>query len=178
MKYDYEKGIFGNIRQLFSDLTNTDNTANAVRQRTDAITGGDSIAASEQFRAALQKYLQSLSDDDVQEFPAVLPMWEIGKVYEVDDRFTYLTNDVGDPQIYRVVQDHTSQGDWTPDITPALYVAIGITPEGYPVWSQPSGGHDAYNTGDIVSHQDKLWRSTVDGNVWEPGVYGWEEYVE
>lgn len=45
----------------------------------------------------------------------------------------------------------------------------------YPAWVQPSGAHDAYQTGSCVSHNEKKWTSDVDGNVWEPGVYGWSE---
>lgn len=42
-------------------------------------------------------------------------------------------------------------------------------------WKQPVGTTDAYKTGDIVSHNGKTWVSSVDNNVWEPGVYGWTE---
>jgi len=42
-------------------------------------------------------------------------------------------------------------------------------------WVQPTGAHDAYLKGDEVEHDDKLWVSTVDYNVWEPGVSGWRE---
>ena len=44
---------------------------------------------------------------------------------------------------------------------------------GVPMWVQPTGAHDAYKKGDQVSHDGDTWTSTVDGNVWEPGVYGW-----
>ena len=93
---------------------------------------------------------------------------------------TYGENKVGDPQLYKVAQTHTSQADWTPDITPALFTPIGLTEEGYPVWAQPTGEHDAYNTGDIVSYNDTLYISTIDGNVWSPDAYpaGWEVYAE
>ena len=40
-------------------------------------------------------------------------------------------------------------------------------------WQQPEGAHDAYNKGAEVSHKGSEWTSDVDGNVWEPGVYGW-----
>ena len=45
----------------------------------------------------------------------------------------------------------------------------------FPEWRQPTGAHDAYSKGDKVSHNGKHWVSDVDGNVWEPGVYGWSE---
>jgi len=33
-------------------------------------------------------------------------------------------------------------------------------------------------TGDKVRHNGKIWVSIADYNVWEPGVYGWEEVTE
>jgi hypothetical protein len=75
---------------------------------------------------------------------------------------------------------HTSQEDWTPNVAVALYVAIGLDEKGYPVWSQPTGAHDAYNTGDIVDYNGTLYRSLIDGNVYSPEEYpaGWEIYEE
>lgn len=78
-------------------------------------------------------------------------------------------------KLYRCVQDHTSQADWTPEAAPSLWATAADPAEEWPEWSQPVGAHDAYNTGDKVSHNGKRWTSSVDGNVWEPGVYGWEE---
>ena len=101
-------------------------------------------------------------------------MIEIGKKYKAKDVFSYGVNGVEDPQLYQVLQEHTSSETWPPDISPSLYKAIGVTEEGYPEWAQPLGASDAYNTGDIVSYKGTLYKSTVDANVWEPGVYGWE----
>ena len=66
-----------------------------------------------------------------------------------------------------------------PGVTPALYDPFGLDGSGYPLWSQPTGAHDAYNTGDVVSHNGTLYQSLVDGNVWEPGAYDgvWEVYT-
>lgn len=77
--------------------------------------------------------------------------------------------------LYRCVQAHTSQGDWTPEAAASLWTKIGDPTEEYPAWSQPVGSHDVYNTGDKVSYNEKRWESTVDANVWQPGVYGWDE---
>lgn len=106
--------------------------------------------------------------------------WEIGKSYQVGEYLTYGQNGVGDPQLYKVIQAHTSQADWIPDITPALYDAIGLDDSGYPIWSQPTGSHDAYNTGDIVNYNGTLYESTIDGNVWSPESYpaGWQLFIE
>ena len=133
--------------------------------------------ASEQIRKALQMFAQTLTDEQAMEISTVYPAYEVGRAYSADELFTYGINDVGDPQLYRVVQAHTSQSDWTPDATPALYTPIGLSEEGYPKWSRPTGAHDAYNTGDIVDYNGTLYKSLIDGNVWSPEEYpaGWEK---
>lgn len=104
--------------------------------------------------------------------------WEVGKVYSVDEFLIYGTNSVGDPQLYKVAQAHTAQAGWTPDTVPALYTPIGLDEEGYPLWSQPTGAHDAYNKGDIVNYNGVLYESLIDGNVYAPDAYpaGWAVY--
>lgn len=83
-----------------------------------------------------------------------------------------------DGQLYRCIQDHTSQADWTPDTAVSLWVKVGDPAEEWPEWSQPVGAHDAYDTGAKVTHNGKHWTSDVNANVWEPGVYGWTEVTE
>ena len=80
-------------------------------------------------------------------------------------------------KLYRCNQAHTSQADWTPPSAASLWKEIGDPRAEFPEWSQPLGAHDAYNLGDKVSHNGKKWVSTAANNVWEPGVYGWEEVV-
>ena len=135
------------------------------------------LQAAEQLRKALQMYAQTLTDEQAMEIATVYPAYEVGRAYSADEMFTYGINDVGDPQLYRVVQAHTSQEDWKPDITPSLYTAIGLNPQGYPKWSRPTGAHDAYNIGDIVDYNGTLYKSLIDGNVYSPEEYpaGWEE---
>ena len=81
-------------------------------------------------------------------------------------------------ELFRCVRAHTSQADWTPDATASLWKKIGDPTEEWPAWSQPIGAHDAYNSGDKVSHNGKHWTSNIDANVWEPGASGWREAVE
>lgn len=106
--------------------------------------------------------------------------WTVKTDYKENDYLTYGVNGVGDPQLYRMAQAHTSQADWTPDITPALYVAVGLTEAGYSVWAEPTGAHDVYNEGDIVDHNGVLYQSLIDGNIWSPESYpdGWAVYSE
>ena len=134
------------------------------------------LQRAEQFRKALQMFAASLGDDKAMEVACVYDEWKSGKAYVQDERITYGKNSVGDPQLYKVNQAHTSQADWTPDATPALYTAIGLDEGGHPVWSAPTGAHDAYNTGDIVNYNGTLYESLVDGNVYSPDAYpdGWK----
>ena len=138
------------------------------------------LQVMEQFGKALQMFCQSLTDEQAMEVATVYPAYQVGKVYKTGEMFTYGLNNVGDPQLYRVVQDHVSQEDWTPDTVASLYTPIGLTKEGYPIWSQPTGSHDAYNTGDIVEYNGTLYKSLIDGNVYSPEEYpaGWEVYSE
>lgn len=140
----------------------------------------DKRQATAQIRRALQLFAASLDEETALEIPSVYPAWEPRRAYAVGEYLTYGVNGVEDPQLYKVAQAHTSQTDWHPDTLPALYTPIGLTSDGYPVWSQPTGAHDAYNTGDIVDYQGALYRCTIDGNVWSPDAYpqGWEIYEE
>lgn len=137
------------------------------------------LQVAEQFRKALQMFAASLTDEKAMEVATIYDPWAVGKPYAVGDFFTYGENGVGDPQLYKVVQAHTSQADWTPDVTASLYTSIGLDEHGYPVWSQPTGAHDAYNVGDIVDYNGKLYQSLIDGNVYAPDAYtaGWTEFT-
>ena len=137
------------------------------------------LQAAEQLRRALQMFSAGLTDEQAMEVVAVFDPWQVGKPYAVGDYVTYGVNGVGDPQLYKVVQTHTSQADWTPDKTASLYDAIGLDASGHPVWSQPTGAHDAYNKGDIVNYNGTLYQSTIDGNIWAPDAYpaGWVIYT-
>jgi hypothetical protein len=140
----------------------------------------DKLQIAEQFRKALQMFAASLDDEKAMEVATIYDPWKPNKAYVVGDILSYGENKVGDPQLYKVVQSHTSQADWTPDMTPALYDSIGLDESGYPLWSQPTGAHDAYNTGDVVDYNGVLYQSTIDGNVYSPEAYpaGWVEYSE
>lgn len=133
-----------------------------------------------ELRKALQLFLATMDADTQAEnmmaVASVFPKYQVGKAYKVKDVFAYGENSVGDPQLYQVLQAHTSAAEWTPDATPSLYKKIGVTENGYPEWVQPLGASDAYNTGDVVSHKGVLYRSLIDGNVWAPDAYpaGWE----
>ena len=131
---------------------------------------------AQQYNRFMQMSVQSanLPDDQAMEVADLYPEWVAMKAYAVDEIVKYGVNADGETQLYKVIQAHTSQEDWKPDVTASLYKAIGFTDDGVSIWTQPLGATDAYMKGDVVSYEDQLWISTVDGNVWQPGVYGWE----
>lgn len=124
-------------------------------------------AKMEKLIRALISLRDSATDESALESVDIYPAWKADTEYAVGYRVAFGGN------LYKCVQAHTSQADWTPDATPALWTRVSI--EEWPEWIQPTGAQDAYNTGDKVSHNEKHWISTTDGNVWEPGVYGWQE---
>lgn len=135
-----------------------------------------------ELRRALQLFAATLYDKEetAVEIASLYPVWAADKQYKANDIVQYGTNSVGDPQLYLVLQAHKSQSDWLPDATASLYKKMGISESGYPIWTQPLCAVDAYNLGDIVSYNGKLYKSIINANVWAPDAYpaGWEEYTE
>ena len=80
--------------------------------------------------------------------------------------------------LYKVLQAHTVQETWTPVDAPSLFAKVLIDPTGETIldWEQPDSTNP-YMKGDKVIHNGKTYVCTIDNNVWEPGVYGWEEVV-
>ena len=109
-----------------------------------------------------------LTDIDLAKVSKYYKQWSEESVsYAVDDSANYETI------LYRCVQAHTSQSDWTPPAVPALWT-VYIDPTGpATAWVQPQGAHDAYAKGMRVTHNAQTWVNTIDANVWEPGVHGW-----
>lgn len=140
----------------------------------------DKKIIAQQINRFMQMQVQALNlnDDQAMEVADLYPEWTYPKAYAVGDMFKYGVNSDGETQLYKVIQAHTSQADWLPNATASLYKAVGFTDTGTPIWTQPLGAHDAYQLGDVVSHNGQLWQSTIANNVWEPGVYGWEIYEE
>lgn len=136
----------------------------------------DKKILAQQMNRFLQMSVQSanLTDEKAMEIADLYPEWETMRAYKVDEILKYGVNTDGETQLYKVVQAHTSQTDWTPDTAASLYKKIGFTEDGVSIWTQPLGSTDAYMKGDIVSFENQLWISTVDNNVWQPSIYGWE----
>ena len=116
--------------------------------------------------------LTSISDDVAEKIPEIFPAWDgNGKQYKTGDRLEY--NGV----LYKVLQDHTSQTDWTPETAPSLFAKILTSDDGTPKeWQQPDSTNP-YMKGDKVIYDGKVYESTIDNNVWSPADYpdGWKE---
>lgn len=117
-----------------------------------------------------QMQASKLSDNDALLVPALFPEWTGNAVvYNVGDRVLY--NGV----LYKVLQAHTSQADWTPDAASSLFAKVLAGQAGTTIgeWTQPDSTNP-YSKGDKVTHKGKTWQSMVDNNVWEPGASGTE----
>ena len=132
----------------------------------------EQIIKGEQLKQELAEktILNNASDEDAYVMRYLYPEWSgDGITYETNDRLIY--ND----KFYKVLQDHTSQSDWTPDAANSLYVEIADPSNEYPEFVQPSGAHDAYAKGDKVTFEGKKYVSLIDANVYSPTAYpaGW-----
>lgn len=144
----------------------------------------DNKTKARQLRKALELLINStkLTESQSMEISDIYQAWETKlkrkEEVKVGEILRYGLNADNETQLYSVLQEHTPQIDWTPDITPALYKKIGFAEDDMPIWTQPYGQTDAYMKGDVVSHNDKLWVSNIDFNVWKPSPDGtgtWKE---
>ena len=123
--------------------------------------------------------LPNLSDEQALQVPLMFPKWQEGKEYVVGDRVLYLGT------LYKVLQAHTSQAGWEPDITPSLFAKNLIIKDDsgeqvdIPEFEQPDSTNP-YMKGDKVKFEGKVYQSLIDNNVWSPSAYpeGWEQVNE
>lgn len=127
-------------------------------------------AEAEDIVAALVKLRESATDEQALSVPVLYPAWQSGVDYVTGQRVLH------GGVLYKALQDHTSQDDWTPDAAPSLFAKVLIPDaETIPEWEQPDSTNP-YSKGDKVTHNGKTWVSTIDNNVWEPGtVEYWKE---
>lgn len=110
---------------------------------------------------------QELPDEEALQNQSIYPFWEEGIDVDVGEKRQGMSPDLSEVWLWKCLQAHTTQADWRPKDTPALWTRVGYDDEILD-WVQPTGAHDAYNTGDKVKHNGFVWTSKVDGNVWEP----------
>ena len=136
---------------------------------------GISNTEATDFRVAVDSLIQTMTDKEAINAIVLFPIWQSGKEYNVDNRVKY------NNKLYKVLQAHTSQDDWTPDVAVSLFACLLTDEESGTIqeWTQPDSTN-GYATGDIVSYNGKYYKSTADNNVWEPGTTGapWKECDE
>lgn len=121
------------------------------------------------YRRQMVAGAKDLPDEEALSVPMLFERWEADKAYTAGTRLYH------DGVLYRVLSDHTSQSDWEPGKAPSLFAQVLIPdPEVIPDWVQPDSTNP-YMIGDKVRHNDKVWVCTMDYNVFEPGVAGWDE---
>lgn len=119
-------------------------------------------------RKAIELSSISLPDEIALTVAELFPIWTSGHHYNIGDRIQY------NKTLYKVLQEHDSQETWTPNNSPSLFTQVLIMDGGILEWIQPDSTNP-YMQGDKVLHNGKTWESSIDNNVWEPGVYGWIE---
>ncbi len=129
----------------------------------------DVIKRANEVKAKMIDIATDFDDGEAFNYPEFFPNWITDHNYVTGDRVKY------GEYLYKCLQNHTSQDDWTPDVAVSLWVKVADPSVEWPEWVQPTGAQDAYPLGAKVSHNEKHWQSTVANNVWEPGIYGWEE---
>lgn len=118
------------------------------------------------YREAIEKASGNLPDEELLEVPNLAPLWTALSSYETGVRVCF------EGILYRCIQGHTAQEDWTPPVAVSLWAKV-LLPEQISQWEQPESTNP-YQIGDRVRHNGNVWESIVADNVWEPGVYGWE----
>lgn len=132
------------------------------------------LELARKLRPYIEKAALSLSDEDALEAKELYPQWSgNGISYKVEDRVRY------DGILYKVLLAHTSQEGWTPSSAPSLFAKVLIPDENtIPEWEQPDSTN-AYQIGDKVMFDGKIYESLINNNVWSPAAYpaGWHEVV-
>ena len=126
-------------------------------------------------RPLIEKAALSLDDTDALEAVELYPRWSGKGVDYIKDRRVSFNN-----VLYRVLQSHTSQETWMPDVTPSLFAKVLIPdPDVIPDWEQPDSTNP-YMKGDKVRFDNKIYESAIDNNIWSPTAYpaGWVEIPE
>lgn len=129
------------------------------------------LTESEVSRLLIAQQINALTVDDntALRMTEFYPAWATGTDYAAGFKVQH------NGTLYKCLQAHTSQTDWTPDAAPSLWAKVLIPdPDTIPEWEQPDSTNP-YMQGDKVTHNGKMWVSDIDNNVWEPGVYGWTE---
>ena len=125
------------------------------------------LELAQKLRPYIEKAAMSLSDEDALEAVNLFANWKTSTAYAKDERINY------EGTLYKCLQAHTSQDEWTPVAAPSLWAKVLIPDENViPEWEQPDSTNP-YMKGDRVMFEGQVYESNVDNNVWAPNIYGW-----
>lgn len=165
---DYDDSNLDTTISTVNDVVKTINSNTWKQFNTDKVTVASARVA--------QIMAMSFTDEQALEVKDIYPEYQVDHAYKQGDFFTH------EGELYKVNQAHTSASQWEPGSvgTESLYTHLTLNEDGYPIWKQPTGAHDAYNKGDIVEYNGELYKSLIDGNSYSPDAYpaGWEKYTE
>lgn len=136
----------------------------------------EEVDAKEESLNKIGKIVANQVTDDkvaltIQEF---YDIWTMGTLYNVGQYITYKNI------LYKVLTEHISQENWTPDISPSLFANVLTSLDGTPQeWVQPDSAN-AYMIGDKVVYEGVIYESVIDNNIWSPIAYpqGWKVVEE
>lgn len=166
------EALESNVSTATADAAGAVQTANAAMEA--AQSAGTDPAVSAFARIAIVPMAADMTDAEAISTSTLWPEWSAdGVQYAVGAVVQHSGH------LWRCAQAHSSQADWTPEAAASLWSRIDIAADGIDVWTQPTGAHNAYNTGDKVHYpgkSDPVYVSTIDGNVWAPDAYpqGWQ----
>ena len=130
---------------------------------------GTLIELAEKLRPFIEKAAMSLDDADALEAVQLFPHWNDSAKYQKDDKVQFQNI------LYKCLQGHIAQPTWSPITSPSLWAKVLIpNPNEIPEWEQPDSTN-AYQIGDKVMFEGKIYESVIANNVWAPNVYGWKE---
>ena len=168
------EAVEANMGALSAKVTATDAKADEAKATAQTAAEGANPQVATFARMQLPAMAATMTDEQAISVSTLWPEWSAASVsYKVDDVVQHADH------LWRCEQAHTSQESWTPDAAPSLWSQIDIAGDGVDVWTQPTGAHNAYNTGDRVHYptaSDPIYVSLIDGNVWAPDAYpqGWQ----
>ena len=191
MIFNFNRNVEAMIANGFKEVINIVPSYNATTQivrnvgfteTEDAITinyvvEDNPAFQEEQFDAqrklAISFLVEGLSDEQALQVPLLFEEFDGNRIaYDVGKRIMY--NGV----LYKVIQAHTSQAEWTPTAAPSLFAkVINETVDGsIPEFEQPDSTNP-YMKGDRVIFNGKVYESLIDNNVHNPEAYpaGWKE---
>ena len=151
--------MFEEVRDITINDTLFD-TISEVQKKEQSLTKIGKIVANNVTDDAVALTLQEFYD-----------IWKVGETYNVGRYLQY------ENTLYKVLQEHTRQETWTPNVATSIYAKVLVDPSGETIldWEQPDSTN-AYMTGDKVRFEGVVYESTVDNNIWSPTAYpaGWK----